>query len=484
MSYIDKNWNQGVHQKAKIIATVGPASREKEILIELIKAGADVFRLNFSHGTHEDHQKTIDMVREINAELGTHIALLQDLQGPKIRVDQVENGGVEIIEGQTLIITTDDVLGTKDKVSTSYKLLAKDVNIGNSILIDDGNLEVKVTSVRGKDVYTEVVYGGTLKSRKGINLPNTVVSANSLTEKDHADLEYGLRQNLDWVALSFVRKASDIIELRMMMEDAGSRTKIIAKVEKPEALENIDEIIAATDGVMVARGDLGVEIPGEQVPVWQKKIIEKCNQSGKPVIVATQMMESMVDNPRPTRAETNDVANAILDGTDAVMLSAESASGKYPMEAVRAMANTIANIEHAGSAFYNKTNDFYNSGEGSQLGDMLIKSACALVEDSDAKAMVTMSKSGYSGYRVAMYRPNCPIFLVTNNKALLTQMNLVWGVKGLFYDKETSINDTLSDIEAILLEKSLMTKGDIYITTSSMPKHWDGHANMIKIKEI
>ena len=228
MSYTDKNQILGVHQKAKIIATVGPASREKEILIELIKAGADVFRLNFSHGTHQDHQQTIDMVREINAELGTHIALLQDLQGPKIRVDQVENGGVEIIEGQTLIITTDDMLGTKDKVSTSYKLLAKDVNVGDSILIDDGNLEVKVTSVQGEDVHTEVIYGGILKSRKGINLPNTVVSAPSLTEKDHADLEYGLGQNLDWVALSFVRKASDITELRKMMEDAGSRTKIIA----------------------------------------------------------------------------------------------------------------------------------------------------------------------------------------------------------------------------------------------------------------
>lgn len=484
MSYTDKNWIQGIHQKAKIIATVGPASREKKTLINLIEAGADVFRLNFSHGTHIDHQKTIDMVREINAELGTHIALLQDLQGPKIRIDQVENGGVEITEHQTLIITTDDILGNKEKVSTSYKLLAKDVKVGDSILIDDGNLEVKVTSVQGQDVYTEVIYGGVLKSRKGINLPNTVISAPSLTDKDYADLEYGLRQNLDWVALSFVRKASDIIELQKMIKAMGSYTKIIAKIEKPEALENINEIIAATDGVMVARGDLGVEIPGEQVPIWQKKIIKKCNQRGKPVIVATQMMESMVDNPRPTRAETNDVANAILDGTDAVMLSAESASGKYPVEAVRAMANTIANIEDAGNAFYNKTNDSDNSAEGYQLSDMLIKSACALVENSDAKAFVAMSKSGYSGYRVAMYRPSCSIFLVTSNRSLLTQMNLVWGVRGLFYDKETSINDTLRDIEAMLLEKKLMTKGDIYITTSSMPKHWDGHANMIKIKEI
>ena len=484
MSYTDKNWIQGMHQKAKIIATVGPASREKKTLIDLIEAGADVFRLNFSHGTHLDHQKTINMVREINAELGTHIALLQDLQGPKIRVNEVENDGVAITEHQTLIITTDDILGNKERVSTSYKLLAQDVKVGDSIIIDDGNLEVKVTSVQGEDVYTEVIYGGILKSRKGINLPNTVISAPSLTEKDYTDLEYGLGQNLDWVALSFVRKASDIIELQKMIKAKGSYTKIIAKIEKPEALENIDEIIAATDGIMVARGDLGVEIPGEQVPIWQKKIIEKCNRKGKPVIVATQMMESMVDNPRPTRAETNDVANAILDGTDAVMLSAESASGKYPVEAVRAMANTIANIEDAGNTFYNKTNDFDNSGEGYQLSDMLIKSACALVENSDAKALVAMSKSGYSGYRVAMYRPNCSIFLVTNNKSLLTQMNLVWGIKGLFYDKETSINDTLSDIETMLLEKKLMTKGEIYITTSSMPKHWDGHANMIKIKEI
>ena len=484
MYYTNKNWILERHQKAKIVATVGPASRSKEVLRELIKAGADVFRLNFSHGTHEDHQQTIDLVRELNEELGTHIALLQDLQGPKIRVDHVENNGVEIVAGQKLIITTAEGLGTKDRVSTSYKLLSKDVKIGDSILIDDGNLEVKVTLIDGEDVHTSVVYGGILKSRKGINLPNTVVSAPSLTEKDNIDLQYGLKQGLDWVALSFVRKASDIIELRKILDAAGSSTKIIAKIEKPEALQNIDEIIRVTDGIMVARGDLGVEIPGQEVPVWQKRIIKKCNQLGKPVIVATQMMESMVENPRPTRAETNDVANAILDGADAVMLSAESASGKYPVESVLAMSNTIATIEQSGLGIYNKFNDLLPSDDAIKLNDMLIASACSVVKNSKAKALVAMSKSGYSGYLVAMHIPNCYIFLVTNNKKLLTQMNLVWGVIGLYYDKENSINETLNDVESILVEKGLMEKGDIYVTTTSMPTHWEGHANMIKVKVI
>jgi pyruvate kinase len=475
---------QNIHKQAKIVATVGPASRSKEILIALMKAGANIFRLNFSHGTHADHKQTIDWVREINEEYGTHISLLQDLQGPKIRVDQVENDGVEIVSGKPLIITTQDVLGTAEKVSTSYKNLAQDVKIGDSILIDDGNLEVKVKDVKGNDVHTEVVYGGILKSRKGINLPNTKVSAPSLTPKDKEDLKFGLSQHLDWVALSFVRKASDILKLKEIISESGTHTKVIAKIEKPEALENIDEIIEATDALMVARGDLGVEIPSEQVPIHQKRIIQKCNRLGKPVIVATQMMESMVENPRPTRAETNDVANAILDGTDAVMLSAESASGKYPVEAVMAMSNTITNVEKEGHDHFYRFQDFVATGDHTKLSDMLLWSACRVVESSNAKAVVAMTKSGYSGFRVAMHRPNSYIFLVTDRRELLTQMNLIWGVTGFYYDKTEAIDETLEQIEQILIDQGYLKKGDVYVTTSSMPTHWEGHTNMMKVKEV
>src|SRR5690606_39247990 len=332
------------YNKTKIVATVGPASNSKDMLRALVKEGVDVFRLNFSHGTHEDHQKVIDAVREINAELGTTVCLLQDLQGPKIRIQEMQPD-VTLTRGQELVITTRQLLGNNEIVSTSYTALPKDVRAGDMILVDDGKIELKVKQVRDIDVVTEVVYGGPLKSRKGINLPFTKVSAPSLTEKDLQDLEFGLKNDIDWIALSFVRKASDIHSLREIIDKHKAQSRIVAKIEKPEALSNIDEIIAATDAIMVARGDLGVEIWLEEVPMVQKMLVEKCNKAGKPVIVATQMMESMIDNPRPTRAETNDVANAVMDGADALMLSAETAAGKYPLEVIRSMVRTIASVE-------------------------------------------------------------------------------------------------------------------------------------------
>src|SRR6478609_1723902 len=311
------------YNKTKIVATVGPASNSKEMLISLVKEGVDVFRLNFSHGSHDDHFKVINFVREINKELGTSVALLQDLQGPKIRVNEMRPG-IEIKSGEELTITTKQLLGNDKIVSTSYERLPQDVKEGDVILIDDGKIELKVKEVRGIEVVTTVVYGGPLKSRKGINLPFTKVSAPSLTEKDLIDLEFGIKHKVDCIALSFVRKAYDIESMRAILDKNNSNSRIVAKIEKPEALENIDAIIAATDAVMVARGDLGVEIWMEEVPMVQKMLVEKCNKLAKPVIVATQMMESMIENPRPTRAETNDVANAVMDGADAVMLSAET----------------------------------------------------------------------------------------------------------------------------------------------------------------
>jgi len=332
------------YNKTKIVATVGPASNTKEMLRNLIAGGVDVFRLNFSHGTHDSHRPVIQAIKELREETGTYVSILQDLQGPKIRVEEVENNGVEIIEGEILTITTEKVLGTSKRVSTSYQALPNDVSVGDMILIDDGKLELKVTSTNGKEVEAVVVYGGILKSRKGINLPNTNVSAPSLTEKDYADLMFGLEQDVDWVALSFVRTQEDILQLRRIIDESGKKVSIVAKIEKPQAITNIDGIIEATDAIMVARGDLGVEILMEDVPVIQKMLVRKCNEAAKPVIVATQMLESMIENPRPTRAETNDVANAVMDGADAVMLSAESASGKYPMLAVQSMARIIKSI--------------------------------------------------------------------------------------------------------------------------------------------
>ena len=476
--------NTILFNNSKIVATVGPASNNKDVLRDLIRAGADVFRLNFSHGTHEDHAKVIEMVRELNEELGTHICLLQDLQGPKIRTTLIENGEVTIKQGQKLTITTKDITGNAEEIGTTYKALPSDVKVGDMILIDDGKIELKVQNTTNDSVETTVVYGGPLKSRKGINLPNSRVSAPSLTDKDEEDLKFGVENNVEWVALSFVRTADDIYSLREKIKAYGSTdTKIIAKIEKPEALKNIDEIIDATDGLMVARGDLGVEIAMEDVPVAQKLIVKKCNAQGKPVIIATQMMESMIDNPRPTRAETNDCANAVMDGADALMLSAESASGKYPVESVKSMARTILSVEQAADSTYNK---FHKVPEDSDsfVHDTLVRAACRLSNSIKAKAIVGMTQSGYTGYRLAMNRPKANIFIFTRNHRLLRQMNLVWGIRGFYYDQEESIEDTFMHIEEILVKSGHLHQGDVFINTAAMPLHWKSKTNMLKVKVV
>lgn len=472
-----------INKKTKIVATIGPASSNKETLLELINAGANVFRLNFSHGTHEDHKKVIETVTQLNMETGAHVSLLQDLQGPKIRVDQVENNAVELDVGQKFVITTNKMLGNKDMASTSYSGIVNDVKAGDTILIDDGNIELLAEEVIDEKLHTKVIHGGVLKSRKGINLPMSKVSAPSMTEKDHKDLEFGLKYDLEWVALSFVRTPKDIIDLRKIIDKAGKNTKIVAKIEKPEAIEHMDEIIEITDAVMVARGDLGVEIPMQDVPIIQKKMVRKCNIAGKPVIIATQMMESMIENPRPTRAETNDVANAVMDGADALMLSAESASGKYPVQAVRKMSQTIASVEEQAESIYNR---YYDKDDESstRLNDMLVRAACRLTESINAKALVGMTKTGYTAYRLAMHRPKSDIYVFTNQKHLLRQLNLLWGVKGFYYDKTENIDDTLNHIEKILIDDGYLTKGDIFIHTASMPSHWTGHTNMMKINSV
>lgn len=465
------------------MATVGPASNNKETLIDLIKAGANVFRLNFSHGTHDDHKKVIELVTQINTELGTHIAILQDLQGPKIRVNEVENNSVDILPGEKLCITTDEVLGTREIVSTTYKDIVKDVKRHDTILIDDGNIELLVEEISESNVYTKVVHGGKIKSRKGINLPNTNVSAPSLTKKDREDLQFGLQYDLEWVALSFVRKAQDIIELRDIIRKSQKHTKVVAKIEKPEALENIDEIIRVADAVMVARGDLGVEIAMEDVPLQQKKLVRKCNKAGVPVIIATQMMESMINNPRPTRAETNDVANAVMDGADALMLSAESASGMFPVNAVLRMTQTIAAVEKHAKSVYNR---YYEKDKDSstRLNDLLVRAAVRMSESVSAKALVGMTKSGYTAYRLALHRPSAKVFVFTNKKHLLRQLNLLWGVTGFYYDETEGIDQTLDHIQKILVNEGYLKKGDVWLNIASMPSHWQGHTNMMKVNQI
>ena len=467
--------------KTKIIATVGPASSDKEILKKLIEEGVDIFRLNFSHGTHEDHKAVIKRVRELNDEMDTFVCLLQDLQGPKIRVGEVEKGS-KLKPGQEFVITTDPLVGNSKRASTVYQDLPKDVGTGDMILIDDGKIELKVKEVKGHEVVTEVVYGGKLKSRKGINMPFTKVSAPSLTEKDIKDLEFGLENDVEWIALSFVRSAEDIHDLRERIKAAGKQTKIIAKVEKPEAIGNIDSIIEAADAVMVARGDLGVEIFMEEVPMAQKMIVRKCNKLAKPVIIATQMMESMIENPRPTRAETNDVANAVMDGADALMLSAETAAGAFPVEVIRSMVKTITSVEREADVYFK--HDLPDQDDPLFYNNTLVLASCRLAKASRAKAIIGMTQSGYTAFKLSSHRPKANIFIFTSNRPLLNTINLIWGVRGYYYDKEVSTDDTFADIEEILKSKGHIQHGDVFITTASMPIQARGRTNTVKLNIV
>ena len=469
-------WN-----KTKIIATIGPSSSTKKRITELIHEGADIFRLNFSHGTHEEHAKVIRYIREVNAKLGTQVGILQDLQGPKIRLGEIEKK-VRITAGDPLTITTTDRLGTKDKVSTSYKNLPSDVKKGDSILIDDGKIELKVTSVRGKEVHTTVIYGGKLRSRKGINLPTTNVSAPSLTPKDLKDLQFGFDHNLEWVALSFVRRPADCVRLRKLIDRNKKQTLIVAKIEKPEAVRNFDGILKVCDGVMVARGDLGVEIGSEDVPMIQKTIVGKCRRAAKPVIIATQMMESMIESPRPTRAETNDVANAVLDGADALMLSAETAAGAYPVEVVRSMVKTIHSVEAQGDIYY-KLPELDESSEFF-LHDSVVRVATRVAEYTDAKALVTLTHRGYAPFRLSSYRPKASIFIFTHNEPFINSMNLLWGVRSFYYDKSDSTDATIADLNAMLKKKGHVRKNDTVIFLVAMPINKPGKANTIHVSQV
>lgn len=472
-------------RKTKIVATLGPASTSKEVLKEMILQGLNVCRLNFSHGSYDDHKKTVETIREINQELGKHTAILVDLQGPKIRVGEMENNGVDLVNGAEFSFTTSEkIVGTKDKAYLSYQTFPKDVKAGEKVLLDDGKLMLEVVETNGKDlVKTKVLHGGILSSNKGVNLPNTKVSLPCLTEKDLADLEFALEQNIDWVGLSFVRSARDIIELRHIIKSKNKQTKIVAKIEKPEAVQDIEEIIKTTDAVMIARGDLGVEIPMQNVPLLQKEIVKKCLDHAKPVIIATQMMESMITNISPTRAEVNDVANGVLDGADAVMLSGETSVGKHPIKVIEAMGKIIDYVENNSEAIYHY--ERVPEKEGNRfITDSICFNACRLANRIDADAIITMTHSGYTGFKISSQRPKAKIFVFTSNKNLLTKLSLVWGVETFYYDKMVSTDHTIADIKYLLQKAGKLQKGDLVINTASMPIEEQGNTNMLKLSYI
>ncbi len=468
--------------KTKIIATVGPASESKRVLASMIESGVSIVRLNFSHGTHAQHQQVIDTVRKINQTQGRHVCLLQDLQGPKIRIGEIEGGAVNVLQRQKLVITPRPILGTAARVGTTYENLTQDVAIGDKILVDDGKIVLKAVEKVGTDLVTEVVHGGWLRSKKGLNLPFTSLTSASLTEKDKTDLQFGLQNDLEWIALSFVQSTQDIVNLKECITAAGKTARVIAKIEKPEALKNIDAIIQEADALMVARGDLGVEIAMERVPMVQKLIVNKCNQAGKPVIIATQMMESMLTSPTPTRAETNDIANAVIDGADALMLSAETAVGKYPHEVVRKMKKTILVVEKQAD-IYNKHRTVSTSSP-TFYNDSVIGAACKLSQEVQAKAIVCMTQSGWTAFELAKHRPQADVFVFTANQPLLTSLSLVWGVRGYYYDKMVFTDHTFSDIEKILTQARYLKKGDVFISLASMPIQAKKCTNVIKINVV
>ncbi len=471
--------------KTKVVATVGPACSSREMLGKLITAGVDVFRLNFSHGSYDDHLSIIEHVRSLNDELGTNIALLGDLQGPKIRIGTFADNMVMMPDGHELVFTSRECVCTADRLYITYPEFARDVKPGEDLLLDDGKLLFRVVSTNGTDeVKAVVIHGGVLSSKKGVNLPNTTVSLPSLTDKDKRDLAFILSHELNWIALSFVRKAEDIRHLKSVINEFGAPANmpgIIAKIEKPDAVKNMDEIIDESDGVMVARGDLGVELPLEQVPLVQKQLIRKCNQLSKPIIVATQMMEGMINNIRPTRAEVNDVANSVLDGADAVMLSGETSVGQYPVEVVETMQKIICEVE--------KTEDIYHKHRYANkedkervITDSILSAACNMAIESNASAIIAMTITGYSALRLSSQRPKQDIYIFTSNRFLLCKLNLVWGIRGFYFDKiVTSTTKTLRSITDQLIAQKWIKKGDLLIKVASTPIYVAGQTNTVKL---
>lgn len=471
------------YNKTKIIATIGPATSSVAMLKKIILAGVDMCRINFSHGELSTHLKVINNIRQANKELGTHVAIMGDLQGPKLRIGKVENNKMTLKNGSTVTLTTVPTLSGNNVIHVKYSTLARDVKVGERVLLDDGKLELEFTSrVDKHTVEAKVINGGVLSSNKGFNLPSSTLSVDSLTQKDEQDLMFVIENDFDWVALSFVREAKDILKLRKILQKHNSKAHIIAKIEKPQAVANIDEIIKVTDAIMVARGDLGVEMPMEEVPMIQKRIVRKCIESATPVIIATQMMESMITSPTPTRAEASDVANAVMDGADAVMLSAETSVGDYPLKTVQAVEKILGSTE-LGWDVYNKLK-VPDSNSPSFISDEICYATVTMSKAIKSKAILSMTQTGYTAYKIASGRPNCDIFIFTANRHLLTRLSLVWNVRAYYYDKRTNTDDTVRDVIEILKEDKLLKVGDIVINTAAMPVIENRKTNTLKISTV
>lgn len=471
------------HQNTKILATVGPASSSYDQLLELIQAGVDVFRLNFSHGKHEDHLEVINRITYINEKYGLHIGILADLQGPKLRVGQIENNELELKPGDIVTFVNEPCIGTMERIYMSYQQFAQDVKVGERVLVDDGKLVFEVAETNGTDtVKLKVLFGGILSSNKGVNLPNTQISLPCLTEKDEEDLEFILTQPVNWIALSFVRSPKDLKDLRKRIEAKNHPAKIISKIEKPEAVEKIDKIIKNSNAIMVARGDLGIEVPMERLPLIQKDIIRKCIQRARPVIVATQMMDSMITNPSPTRAEITDVANAVLDGADAVMLSGETSVGKHPVKVVEAMNKIIEEAEKEYQLTIPRPRP--SSKSRTFLSDAVCFNAAKVADEIHAKAIVGMTSSGYTAFKVSSYRPKSGTYIFSDRMHMLATLNLVWGVRCFYYDRFTTTDETIQDVVDILKAAGRIQPGDIIVNTGSMPLHRRHRTNMLKVTVV
>ncbi|MHB9142208.1 MAG: pyruvate kinase [Paludibacter sp.] len=477
---------QLINSQTKIIATLGPASATKEIIHKMILEGVDVFRLNFSHSTQAEHLKLIHIIQDLNLEFETHVSILADLQGPKLRVGEIENNLIHLEKDDIITFVSEKCMGTKDHIYMSYQEFPRDVRVGEAMLIDDGKIKLEVTETNKKNmVKAKVIYGGPLSSNKGLNLPDTKVSLPGLSEEDISNAIFALKQDVDWIGLSFVRKPSDILDLKKIIKDQKGRAGIIAKIEKPEALLEIDRIIELADGIMIARGDLGVEIPFDEVPLIQKSIVEKCILQSKPVIIATQMMESMITNFRPTRAEANDVANAVLDGADALMLSAETSVGNYPVETINSMQRIINYTENN----TNRTNPFErmhipDKNSSAFLADSICYNASKLAEQVGAKAIILFTHSGYTAIKISSYRPKARIYAFTNNKKLLQQLSLIWGVNPFHLSSYNQLNMAVTKSVEMLKAEELLADGDCVVFVGSTPLSEHGSTNMLKVSFI
>lgn len=474
----------GLRKKTKIVATLGPATSTKEVLKGMMDEGANVFRINFSHADYDDVKKRIKMIRELNDEFGYNVAILGDLQGPKLRVGVMKEE-VEVNPGDEIIFETGERFeGTKERVYMTYDRFPQDAKPGERILLDDGKLIFEVVSTDKKtQVKAKVIQGGPLKSKKGVNLPNTNISQPALTEKDIEDAIFAIKQDVDWIALSFVRHAEDLMQLRdLIKEHSSHKIPIIAKIEKPEAVENIDKIVTQCDGIMVARGDLGVEVPAEEVPLIQKQLVLRAKRARIPVIIATQMMETMISSLTPTRAEVNDVANSVMDGADAVMLSGETSVGSYPVEVIKQMSDILKSVEDSPLIKVPEMPPHIRTNR--YITKSICYHAATMANEIDAKAISTLTNSGYTAFQISAWRPSCHILVFTSNKRILTRLSLLWGVKAFYYDKFVSTDETIEDVNAMACKMGYLDVGDMLISLAAMPIQDKGMVNTLRVTEI